>query len=90
MWLCRSVETVGVMEMMTPELHQRRGAGRQLLSAALAAVWTDETTGSILLSTPAGRTLYESLGFVAVDEVISCVRGLEDDVLAAIGQPAAV
>lgn len=89
-WLCRSGETVGVMEMMTPELHQRRGAGRQLLSAALAAVWTAGTTGSILLSTPAGRTLYESLGFVAVDEVISCVRGLEDDVLAAIGQPAAV
>ena len=89
-WLCRSVETIGVMEMMTPVLHQRRGAGRQLLSAALAALWTAETTGSILLSTPAGRTLYESLGFVGVDEVITCVRGLEDDVLAAIGQPAAV
>ena len=89
-WLCLSVETVGVMEMMTPERHQRRGAGRQLLSTALATLWTAETTGSILLSTPAGRTLYESLGFIAVDEVISCVRGLEDDVLAAIGQPAAV
>ena len=89
-WLCLSVETVGVMEMMTPERHQRRSAGRQLLSTALATLWTAETTGSILLSTPAGRTLYESLGFIAVDEVISCVRGLEDDVLAAIGQPAAV
>ena len=89
-WLCRSVETVGVMEMMTPERHQRRGAGRQLLSAALATLWTAETNESILLSTPAGRALYESLGFVAVDEVISCVRGLDDDVLAAIGQPAAV
>jgi hypothetical protein len=62
----------------------------QLHSAALATLWTAETTESILLSTPAGRALYESLGFVAVDEVISCVRGLEDHVLAAIGQPAAV
>jgi hypothetical protein len=62
-------------------------AGRQLLSAALATLWTAETTESILLSTPAGRTLYEPLGLVAVDEVISCVRGLEDHVLAAIGQP---
>jgi hypothetical protein len=43
----------------------------------------------VLLSTPAGRALYESLGFVAVDEVISCVRGLDDAVLAAIGQPMA-
>jgi hypothetical protein len=89
-WLCRSVETLGVIEMMTPERHQRRGAGRQLLSAALDGLWTAETTESILLSTPAGRTLYESLGFVAVDEVISCVRGLDDGVLAGIGQPAAV
>jgi Acetyltransferase (GNAT) domain len=88
-WLCRSVETLGVIEMMTPERHQRRGAGRQLLSAALHGLWTAATTESILLSTPAGRALYESLGFVAVDEVITCVRGLEDGVLAAIGQPAA-
>ncbi len=89
-WLCRSVKTLGVIEMMTPERHQRRGAGRQLLSAALDGLWTAETTESILLSTPAGRTLYESLGFVAVDEVISCIRGLHEVVLTAIGQPAAL
>ncbi len=88
-WLCRSGGTVGVAEMMTPERHQRRGAGRQLLSTALAGLWTAETTQSILLSTPAGRTLYESLGFVAEDEVVSCVRGQDEAVLAAIGQPSA-
>jgi GNAT superfamily N-acetyltransferase len=88
-WLGRSGETLGVIEMMTPTRHQRRGAGRQLLSAALNGLWTPETTGCVLLSTPAGRGLYESLGFVAADEGISCIRGLEDEVLAAIGQPLA-
>ncbi len=88
-WICRSGETLGVIEMMTPTRHQRRGAGRQLLSAALNGLWTAETTGCVLLSTPAGRGLYESLGFVAVDEGISCIRGFEDEVLTAIGQPSA-
>jgi ribosomal protein S18 acetylase RimI-like enzyme len=72
--------------MMTPPRHQRRGAGRQLLSTALAARWTAETTGALLVSTVAGRRLYESLGFVARDEVIACYRGLDKDVLDAMGQ----
>lgn len=73
--------------MMTPPRHQRRGAGRCLLANALAESWTPETQQALLLSTPAGRRLYESLGFRAVDEVVTCHRGLEDDVLEAIGQP---
>ena len=36
---------------------------------------------------PAGRRLYESIGFVAVDEILPRYRGLEDDMLDAIGQP---
>jgi hypothetical protein len=33
------------------------------------------------------RAAYETLGFVAVDESLSCVRGLDDAVRDAIGQP---
>ena len=77
---------VGVREMMTPPRHQRRGAGRCLLASALAATWTPATGHALLLSTPAGRRLYESLGFRVADDVVTCYRGLEDDVKAAIGQ----
>ena len=85
-WLVPTNGVLGVTEMMTPPGHQRRGAGRQLLSTALAARWTAETTGALLVSTVAGRRLYESLGFVARDEVITCYRGLDKDVLDAMGQ----
>jgi hypothetical protein len=86
-WLTRVGSCVGVMEMMTPTQFQGRGAGRALLSTALLAEWDDTVTHSVLLGTPAGRRLYENLGFVAVDESISCVRGLDQAVLDAIGQP---
>jgi hypothetical protein len=88
-WLVEASGVIGVAEMMTPPRDQRRGAGRQLLSGALAARWTPETTGALLLSTAAGRRLYESIGFTAVDEVVTCFRGVDDDVLDAIGQPRA-
>jgi GNAT superfamily N-acetyltransferase len=87
-WLTRVGECLGVMEMMTPPEHQGRGAGRALLSRALHTEWEPTVTRTVLLGTPAGRRLYESLGFVAVDESLSCVRGLDDSVRIAIGQPA--
>ena len=87
MWLVRVGPCLGVHEMMTPPEHQRRGAGRTLLSTALAEQWDATVDAAVLLSTAAGRRLYESLGFTAVDEVITCYRGVDDEVLAAIGQP---
>ncbi len=86
LWLAREGGTIGVMEMMTPKRHQRRGAGRCLLTGALTATWDATIAEAVLLATPAGRGLYESVGFVAVDEALTCVRGLDDDVLGAIGQ----
>jgi ribosomal protein S18 acetylase RimI-like enzyme len=86
-WIVRHENVLGVMEMMTPARHQRRGAGRALLTHALAAEWRDDTEFTVLLSTPAGRRLYESIGFKATDEVMTRYRGLDDAVLAAIGQP---
>ncbi len=86
-WIGRHRACLGVMEMMTPERHQRRGAGRALLTRALAAEWRDETELAVLVATPAGRRLYESIGFKTSDEILTRFRGLDDDVLAAIGQP---
>ena len=88
-WLARQNSCIGVMEMMTPPRYQGRGAGRALLSHALNAEWDDSVGRAVLLGTPAGRRLYESLGFVAVDESLTCIRGLGQEVLDAIGQPTA-
>ena len=85
-WICRSGSSIGVMEMMTPKRHQGRGAGRAVLTAALAATWSTATSEALLLATPAARHLYESVGFEAIDECLTCYRGLEDSVLEAIGQ----
>ncbi len=85
-WLTRVGTCLGVMEMMTPAEFQGRGAGRALLSQALHSEWDGSVDRSVLLGTPAGRRLYETLGFVAVDESLSCVRGLDDAVRDAIGQ----
>jgi hypothetical protein len=85
-WICRSGSRIGVMEMMTPRPHQRRGAGRAVLTAALAATWSPVTSEALLLATPAGRTLYESVGFEALDESRTYFRELEESVLEAIGQ----
>jgi len=85
-WIIRVGSILGVTEMMTPQRFQGRGAGRALLAAALARSWDDTITDALLLSTPAGRRLYQSLGFVAVDESLTCFRGSDEDVLAAIGQ----
>ena len=74
-WIGRYEESLGVMEMMTPERHQRRGAGRALLTHALAAEWRDDTELAVLVATPAGRRLYESIGFEASDEILTRLRG---------------
>ena len=86
-WIGRHNGSLGVMEMMTPERHQRRGAGQALLTRALAEEWGTDTELAVPVATPAGRRLYESIGFEASDEIVTRTRGLEDEVLAAIGQP---
>ena len=58
---------IGVWAMMTPARHRRRGGGRAVLTAALAASWRDDTAGAFLWSSPLGRPLYESVGFEAIE-----------------------
>jgi GNAT superfamily N-acetyltransferase len=85
-WTVALAGVLTVVEMMTPEHHQRRGAGRQLLAASLMAAWPGPEGQALLLSSSAGRRLYESLGFVAVDEITTLTRGADERVLDAIGQ----
>jgi GNAT superfamily N-acetyltransferase len=87
-WLLRGEGVIGVWSMMTPRRHQRRGAGRALLTAALAEAWSPDTRFAVLIATPAGRRLYESVGFAAADEVTTSFRGVDEALLEAIGQPA--
>ena len=75
-----------VWEMMTSPDHRRRGAGRAVLAAALADVVEPSMDGCVLVSTPLGRSLYESLGFAAVDESITWTRGASAEDLARVGQ----
>lgn len=79
-------EACAVWEMMTMPAHRRRGAGRTVLAAALNAVLRPSMTGSVLVSTPFGRPLYESLGFAALDESITWTRGASAEDLARVGQ----
>jgi len=55
------------------------------LTAALDDVWNYTTRGATLWSTPAGRPLYESVGFAAVAEGISWVPAGYEAEVAALG-----
>jgi len=83
-WLTMDRE-IGVFAMMTPARHRRRGAGRAVLTAALAATWDEDTTGALLWSSPMGRPLYESIGFRVVEECAIWMLGGTAELLAAIG-----
>jgi N-acetylglutamate synthase len=81
---------IGVWEMMTPPQHRRRGAARAVLTTALGRSWTPQTAGAFLWASPAGRPLYESLGFQAVDEATIWYTAGHEDAAAAVGQAPAL
>jgi hypothetical protein len=85
-WLTHG-DRIGVWEMMTPPAHRRRGAARSVLSVALGESWHPATKGAFLWATPAGRPLYESFGFDALDEPTVWVTP-GSDTGSAVGQPA--
>ena len=78
--------SLGVFDMVTVPRHRRRGAGRQMLSTALEAAWRRTGAREIVLwSSPAGRPLYESMGFRVGDDVDAWTRGATAEDLAAVG-----
>ena len=80
---------IGIWQMMTPPRHRRRGAARAVLTCALAEVWQPSTVGAFLWATPAGRPLYDTLGFQAIDEATVWVSDGTEAGNLAIGKPAA-
>jgi GNAT superfamily N-acetyltransferase len=67
--------------------HRRRGAGRAVLTAALHAVATrlDRPPSVCFWSTPLGRPMYESIGFVVIDDVEVWTLGASDQDMDAVG-----
>lgn len=65
---CRVEDTVSVWVMGTPERFARRGFGRALLAAVLAEARRDGAELGLLGATPAGLRLYESTGWVTIEE----------------------
>lgn len=85
-FVTRVDHSLGVFDMVTVPGHRRRGAGRALITTALASAWA--RTGAhhvILWSSPAGLPLYTALGFAPVDEVETWTRGASAEDLAAVG-----
>ncbi len=61
--------TVGIWTMSTPPEKQRQGAGRAVLVAAIQDHLRRGAETFYLIATPAGKPLYDSLGFRTVDEL---------------------
>ncbi|MBV9599351.1 MAG: GNAT family N-acetyltransferase [Chloroflexi bacterium] len=60
---------VGIWSMATAPEHQRRGAGRAVLQAALDHHLAHGADAFYLVATPAGKPLYDAVGFETVDDL---------------------
>ncbi len=79
---------LSIWEVMTPERHRRRGGARAVVNAALAgaaAVAIRPIEETLFWASPAGRPLYEAMGFVIADEVDAWALGASPEDLAAVG-----
>lgn len=67
-----------VLRLYVHPAERRAGAGEQLLSATVAALWergVDEVNATVLAANEQGRAFYESLGFEQVDEAETTIGG---------------
>ena len=62
-------DLVGVWSMATAPDRQREGHGRRLLRAVLGHYALEGATTACLVSTPAGESLYRSVGFAPVEHL---------------------
>ncbi len=86
--VARVERSLSIWEVMTPLRHRRRGAGRAIVIEALgaeAAAAREPIAETLFWSSPAGKPLYDALGFREVDTVRAWARGASDDDLAAVG-----
>ena len=86
-FVTRVGRTLAFFDMMTSPRHRRRGAGRAVLTHALAdaAAETDGSPSVTFWSTPMGRPLYESMGFSVVDDIDVWTHGASPEDMAAVG-----
>ncbi len=66
---------VGIWSMATAPQHQRRGAGRAALLAAIDHHRRRGAKAFYLIATPAGKPLYDSVGFGTVDDCTLWIAG---------------
>ncbi len=79
---------LSIWEVMTPVRHRRRGGARAVVNAALAgaaAVAARPIEETLFWASPAGRPLYEAMGFFVADEVDAWALGASAEDLAAVG-----
>ena len=87
----RAAGTLSMWDVMTPARHRRRGAARAVVGAALASVGAATVAArppieqTLFWSSPAGRPLYESMGFKVADRVDAFVLGASEADLVAVG-----
>ncbi len=72
-WSFRHGDDVGVFAVGTVPAWRRRGIGAALTGHILADAATGGARTASLQSTPMGRSLYESLGFVAAGRYVEWV-----------------
>jgi GNAT superfamily N-acetyltransferase len=58
-----------VVNVYTEKRFRRRGVARQVMVAVLTWAWAQKLDSLVLHAAPEGRRLYESLGFVATNEM---------------------
>ncbi len=80
--------SLSLWEVQTPVRHRRRGAGRAVVAGALtgaAAAARQPIEETLFWASPAGRPLYDSMGFVIGDLVDAWAIGASPEDLAAVG-----
>ncbi len=80
--------SLSIWAVMTPERHRRRGAARAVIGVGLAgaaAVAARPIEETLFWATPAGRPLYDAMGFIVADEVDAWAIGASAEDLATWG-----
>lgn len=76
-WTCRHDADLGIYGVGTVPAWRRQGIGTALMRHLMAFGGTDGARSVSLQSTPMGRGLYESLGFVAVGRYEEWIPGVQ-------------